>query len=91
MTAPFAARFDRLRAAMEEQGTEALLLSVGPDLPWLCGYEAMPLERWIGFGLVWVALVMLTVDMVLAVRRERRAGAVRADATDAVPSDPLPE
>jgi Xaa-Pro aminopeptidase len=30
---------------MEEQGTEALLLSVGPDLPWLCGYEAMPLER----------------------------------------------
>ena len=51
----------------------------------------MPLERWIGFGLVWVALVVLTVDMVLAVRRERRAGAVRADATDAVPSDPLPE
>jgi Xaa-Pro aminopeptidase len=42
---PFAARFDRARAAMVELGTEALLLSVGPDLPWLCGYEAMPLER----------------------------------------------
>ena len=42
---PFAARFDRVRAAMAERGTEALLLSVGPDLPWLCGYEAMPLER----------------------------------------------
>ena len=24
---------------------DALLLSVGPDLPWLVGYEAMPLER----------------------------------------------
>jgi Xaa-Pro aminopeptidase len=30
---------------MAEQGTDALLLSVGPDLPWLTGYEAMPLER----------------------------------------------
>ena len=24
---------------------DVLLLSVGPDLPWLTGYEAMPLER----------------------------------------------
>ena len=38
-------RFDRVREAMRAQGTEALLLSVGPDLPWLTGYEAMPLER----------------------------------------------
>ena len=30
---------------MEEQGVDVLLLSVGPDLPWLVGYEAMPLER----------------------------------------------
>lgn len=30
---------------------------------WLQG-EPMPVERWIGFGLVWVALVMLTVDSV---------------------------
>jgi chloramphenicol-sensitive protein RarD len=52
--------------------------------------EPMPLERWIGFGLVWVALVVLTVDMVLAVRIQRREGAA-ADATDAVASDPLPE
>lgn len=54
-------------------------------------HEEMPLERWIGFSLVWVALAVLTVDMVVAVRRERRAGAVRGDATDAVPTDPLPE
>src|SRR5688572_16457698 len=30
---------------MDDQGIDALLLSVGPDLPWLAGYEAMPLER----------------------------------------------
>ena len=38
-------RLARVRAAMAEQGVDALLLSVGADLPWLCGYEAMPLER----------------------------------------------
>lgn len=30
---------------MATGGVDALLLSVGPDLPWLVGYEAMPLER----------------------------------------------
>ena len=30
---------------MSEQGVDALLLSVGHDLPYLTGYEAMPLER----------------------------------------------
>ena len=34
--------------------------------------EAMPLERWIGFALVWVALIVLTTDM-LASGRARRA------------------
>jgi len=33
--------------------------------------EDMPLERWIGFGLVWVALIILTVDMLLAGRAAR--------------------
>ena len=40
-----AARLDRTRAAMATQGIDVLLLSVGADLPWLIGYEAMPLER----------------------------------------------
>jgi len=40
-----AARFGRVRARMAEVGVEALLLSTGADLPWLTGYEAMPLER----------------------------------------------
>jgi Xaa-Pro aminopeptidase len=41
----FAQRMSRARAAMEAKGIDALLLSVGPDLPYLTGYEAMPLER----------------------------------------------
>lgn len=39
------ARMNRVRAAMTEAGVNALLLSLGADLPWLSGYEAMPLER----------------------------------------------
>jgi len=41
----FADRLGRTRASMTELGVDVLLLSVGPDLPWLSGYEAMPLER----------------------------------------------
>jgi Xaa-Pro aminopeptidase len=40
-----AERFDRVRRRMAELGTDVLLVSVGADLPWLTGYEAMPLER----------------------------------------------
>ncbi|HLH47307.1 MAG TPA: Xaa-Pro peptidase family protein [Acidimicrobiales bacterium] len=39
------ARLGRVRSAMAESGVDALLLSLGADLPWLTGYEAMPLER----------------------------------------------
>src|SRR3954454_12826005 len=38
-------RMARARARMDELGVDVLLLSVGPDLPYLTGYEAMPLER----------------------------------------------
>ena len=41
----YSARVERVRARMDELGVDALLLSVGPDLPYLTGYEAMPLER----------------------------------------------
>src|SRR3954447_1601691 len=30
---------------MRDLGVDVLLLSVGPDLPYLTGYDAMPLER----------------------------------------------
>lgn len=34
--------------------------------------EEMPPERWVGFGLVWVGLALLTVDMVRTVRKNAR-------------------
>ena len=40
-----AARLGRVRDRMGGLGVDALLLSLGADLPWLSGYEAMPLER----------------------------------------------
>ncbi len=38
-------RIQRVRHRMDELGVDALLLSHGADLPWLTGYQAMPLER----------------------------------------------
>jgi Xaa-Pro aminopeptidase len=38
-------RLARARARMRELGVDVLLLSTGADLPYLTGYEAMPLER----------------------------------------------
>jgi Xaa-Pro aminopeptidase len=43
--APQLARIERVRRRMEDLGVDALLLSLGADLPWLSGYRAMPLER----------------------------------------------
>ncbi len=44
---------------------------------WLLLGEAMPLERWIGFALVWIALIVLTTDMVVSARPPRRASLER--------------
>jgi Xaa-Pro aminopeptidase len=41
----FADRLARVRARMADLDVDALCLSIGPELPWLTGYEAMPLER----------------------------------------------
>ncbi|MCT9818962.1 EamA family transporter RarD [Microbacterium sp. W1N] len=52
-----------------------LLQFVAPIMQFLTGawllQEPMPLERWIGFGLVWLALVVLMVDSVRHARRGR--------------------
>ena len=40
-----ATRIGRARGRMGELGVDVLLLSTGADLPYLTGYEAMPLER----------------------------------------------
>ena len=41
----FAERVSRMRLLMAEQQVDVLLLSVGADLPYFCGYEAMALPR----------------------------------------------
>ena len=47
-----------------------LMQYIAPTLQFLFGVfimgEPMPVERWIGFGLVWLALVMMTVDALVA-------------------------
>jgi chloramphenicol-sensitive protein RarD len=54
-----------------------LIQFVAPVLQFLVGVvilnEAMPFERWVGFGLVWVALIILMVDMVASGRSPRRS------------------
>ena len=55
--------------------TMGLMQYVTPTMQLLTGVllfgEHMPASRWIGFALVWVALIVLTVDMVRGVRRRR--------------------
>lgn len=50
---------------------------LAPVIQFLIGvvvlHEDMPLERWIGFVLVWVALIVLTADMLATGRASRRA------------------
>ncbi|MCW3011588.1 MAG: hypothetical protein JWO90_1992, partial [Solirubrobacterales bacterium] len=62
--------------------TVGLLQYLAPVLQFLIGWlvegEALPLSRWIGFALVWVALVVLTWDGLRAGAR-RRAAAVVAE------------
>ncbi|HEX6222079.1 MAG TPA: Xaa-Pro peptidase family protein, partial [Acidimicrobiia bacterium] len=41
----FPARVKRLQELMEEHGVDVTVLSVGADLPYFTGYEAMPSER----------------------------------------------
>lgn len=46
-------------------------------------HEAMPPERWLGFGLVWLALAILTVDMLVASSRSRRSSLARQSGSQA--------
>jgi chloramphenicol-sensitive protein RarD len=59
--------------------TMGLLQFVTPVMQLLCGVvllgERMSAQRWVGFGIVWVALVVLTVDSVLGVRHRRQRDA----------------
>ncbi len=50
---------------------------ISPSLQFLCGvlvfHEAMPASRWVGFGLVWAALLVFLVEGVLAARSQAAA------------------
>jgi len=45
MSPDYKTRIEGLRRLMHDRGVGALLVSVGADLPYFTGYEAMPLER----------------------------------------------
>ncbi|GAB3054509.1 EamA family transporter RarD [Intrasporangium mesophilum] len=53
-----------------------LIQFITPVLQLLCAVlllgEHMPVQRWVGFGIVWVALVVLSVDSLLSLHAARR-------------------
>ncbi|WP_018156992.1 EamA family transporter RarD [Demetria terragena] len=53
-----------------------LLQFATPILQLLCGvlllHEVVPTSRWVGFGIVWVALVLLTIDSLRSAANTRR-------------------
>lgn len=71
--ADYSARLDRARGLLGDQGAQVLLLSVGADLPYFTGYEAMPLER--------LTMLVLPVDgeAVLVVPRLEAARVIPRD------------
>ncbi len=73
----YAERLDAARAALRERGAAALLVGVGPQLRWLTGYAAMPLER--------LTMLVLPADgpATLVVPRLERDPAGRAPASAA--------
>ncbi len=62
--------------------TMGLVQYLTPVLQFLIGFlflhEAMPTVRWVGFAFVWVALLVLTIDLLLRGRSARRASPVPA-------------
>ena len=67
----FAAGTRRLSLA-----TVGILQFITPVMQFIIGAgvlgEPMPPERWIGFGIVWVAIALFVIDLVIAGRRGRR-------------------
>lgn len=78
----FAERIERVRQRMGDLDVDVLLLSVGPELPYLTGYEAMPLER--------LTMLVLPVDgdaVLLVPRLEAPRVVERPDVFRLVPWD----
>jgi chloramphenicol-sensitive protein RarD len=57
--------------------TVGLIQFITPLMQLLCAVlllgEHMPRERWVGFGIVWLALIVLTIDSLISLRGARAA------------------
>ncbi|MFI6063593.1 EamA family transporter RarD, partial [Streptomyces sp. NPDC051286] len=76
--------------------TLGLLQYLAPVFQFILGilyfHEAMPLERWAGFTLVWLALTLLTWDAFRTARRTRaQAARLAATAAGTAPNPTAPE
>ncbi len=69
---------------MQAAGVDVLLLSVGPDLPYLIGYEAMPLERLTMLVLGLEGAPSLVIPELEAPRLEEHAATARAISLEVV-------
>ena len=67
--ARFRDRLDRLAGLIDDRGFEAVLVGVGPDLEYLTGYRALPLER------LTLLVVARGADPFIVVPRLERAAA----------------
>lgn len=74
--------------------TIGLIQFITPVMQLLCAVlllgEHLPAQRWIGFGIVWVALLVLTTDSLRSVRATRRANRLAALEPRPVPADDCP-
>ena len=75
-------RIEAVRQRMGEQGIDALLVSVGSDLPYLTGYHAMPLERITALVLPATGEPALFVPALEAPRVQTTVAVVSWDETD---------
>jgi len=67
---------------------------ITPIMQFLVGvfvmHEPMPLERWIGFGIVWVAIAVFLIDLALAARRMRSGRGAIAEPNPGTDTIPVP-
>jgi Xaa-Pro aminopeptidase len=83
-----AARMARVRGRMAELGVDVLLLSIGADLPWLTGYQALVTERLTMLVLPRDGDATLVVPRLEAARVEERPDAFSIVAWDET-DDPI--
>jgi len=76
MTADVTSRIQRTRSAMAGSGLDALVVSPGPDLRYLTGYDAKPLERLTALVLPVDGSPVLVVPALEAAEAERSPAAL---------------